>query len=152
MSSEANSVETAMTRSVAPIVILLLSVPISAEEKTDKALKALQGKWEVVKIVMGGEQLPLEKKPKLIFTFKGTQLIPSDMPDDVATIKLDPSQMPAWFNLTDRSNEKSLGIYEISGDTLKICFADPGTERPKEFTSPKGSKTGYVELKRVRKK
>jgi hypothetical protein len=39
----------------------------------------------------------------------------------------------------------------VTGDTLKICFAEPGTDRRKEFASAKGSKTAYVVLKRANK-
>jgi hypothetical protein len=44
-----------------------------------------------------------------------------------------------------------LGIYELSGDELKICLADPGADRPKEFASAKGSKATYMVLKRTGK-
>ena len=27
------------------------------------------------------------------------------------------------------------GIYEIDGDNYKVCFAPPGKDRPKEFSS-----------------
>jgi uncharacterized protein (TIGR03067 family) len=36
----------------------------------------------------------------------------------------------------------SLGIYEIAGDDYKVCFAPPGKDRPKEFSSKPGS--GYI--------
>lgn len=34
------------------------------------------------------------------------------------------------------------GIYELDGDTYKVCFAPPGKERPKEFAAKPGS--GYT--------
>ena len=132
-------------------LLILASASVSADEKADKALKTLQGEWQVEKIVASGEPVPAEKIAKLTFTFKDSQLIPSDNPKDVATVKLDPDRKPAWFDLTDRMKETMLGIYELSGDTLKVCMADPGTERPKEFTSAKGSKTTYLVLKRASK-
>jgi hypothetical protein len=32
-----------------------------------------------------------------------------------------------------------LGIYEIDGKTLKLCFAPPGKDRPTDFTAREGS-------------
>ncbi len=32
-----------------------------------------------------------------------------------------------------------LGIFEVSGDTLKICYAEPGKDRPTKFASTEGS-------------
>ena len=34
------------------------------------------------------------------------------------------------------------GIYELKGDTLKVCFAKPGQNRPTEFTTKQG--TGFL--------
>jgi hypothetical protein len=31
------------------------------------------------------------------------------------------------------------GIYDLEGDTLKLCFARPVQERPKEFTTKSGT-------------
>jgi hypothetical protein len=31
-----------------------------------------------------------------------------------------------------------LGIYDLQGDTLRFCFADPGKERPTNFTTKAG--------------
>ncbi len=141
-----------MIRNIALVGIVTLSAAsVLADEKANKALKALQGEWKVEKMVASGEQVPAEKATKLILTFKDSQLIPNDMPKDVATVKLDPDRKPAWFDLTDLSKETMLGIYELTGDTLKICLADPGGDRPKEFASPKGGKTAYMVLKRVSK-
>lgn len=134
---------------VALVGLTATSVP--ADEKADKALKALQGEWKLEKIVDDGESLPLEKTPKPTFTFKDSQLIPGDDPKDVATVKLDPDHKPAWLDVTDRSKKTTRGIYELTGDTLKICFAHEGADRPKEFASAKGSKTTYFVLKRASK-
>lgn len=130
-------------------VVALACACVSADEKADKALKALQGEWKLEKMVVDGESLPVEKTAK--FAFKDNQLIPSDDPKDLATVKLAPDHKPAWFDVTDRSEKTDLGIYELSGDTLKICFADSGTDRPKGFASGKGSKTTYMVLKRAGK-
>ena len=47
-------------------------------------------------------------------------------------------------------DEPIKGIYEIDGDSLKICFAIEG-ERPKKFESAEGSTTMLIVLKRIKK-
>jgi uncharacterized protein (TIGR03067 family) len=73
---------------------------------------------------------------------------------EAATQKLDPSKSPKTLDakVTDGPNKGAviLGIYEISGDTLKVCFDPEGKKRPTEFKSESGSQTLVVH-KRVKK-
>jgi uncharacterized protein (TIGR03067 family) len=54
-------------------------------------------------------------------------------------ITIDPSTTPKTidFAMTGREHPliKKCGIYELHGDTLKLCVGAPGTERPKEFST-----------------
>jgi hypothetical protein len=38
-----------------------------------------------------------------------------------------------------------LGIYELKGDTFKVCFDPKGKERPSDFTGKAGRMTAVVE-------
>jgi uncharacterized protein (TIGR03067 family) len=44
-----------------------------------------------------------------------------------------------------------LGIYELNGDTLRICLARPGRERPAAFASPEGADLVLSTYTRVRR-
>ena len=52
----------------------------------------------------------------------------------------------------DAKGQLQLAIYELDGDTMKICANTPGDkERPKEFTSKPGSGHINIVLKREKK-
>jgi len=68
------------------------------------------------------------------------------------TMKLDPSTTPKCVDIVitggDQKDAVLEGIYELQGDTLKICAKVIGKERPGQFTSPEGSNIVLVVLKR----
>ena len=43
-----------------------------------------------------------------------------------------------------------LGIYELKGETMRVCFDPAGKERPKHFKPKEGQFGGVIE--RVKKK
>ena len=140
-----------MIRRIALLTILLLpATSLLADEASDKVLKQLEGDWKIEKLVFGGEEAPAEVTAKTTLMFKGDEITPSDKPKDVAKIKLDSSKKPGHLDLTDKSKTMP-GIYELTGDDLKICFTDGGGERPMEFKSEKDSKHVLIVLKRIKK-
>ena len=56
-----------------------------------------------------------------------------------ASVRLKPAVTPKQvdYRLIGGANAGAtqLGIYAISGDTLRFCFAAPGSPRPKDFTT-----------------
>ena len=60
--------------------------------------------------------------------------------DDVqtGTYKLDPSKTPNWIDVTIGGGTY-LAIYELKGDTLRICHRKAGGDRPTEFVSEAAS-------------
>jgi uncharacterized protein (TIGR03067 family) len=70
------------------------------------------------------------------------------------SIKLDSRSKPKRIDLIAPAGPgKSValpGIYELSGDTLTICFNQREGNRPNEFKSPKGSRASLLILKRVK--
>jgi uncharacterized protein (TIGR03067 family) len=74
------------------------------------------------------------------------------------TVVLDPGKNPKQMKVTSTAGpdkgQTKLGIYEIDGDMLKICFYmdDSGTKkRPAEFASAKDSVTSLAVMKRMKK-
>ena len=91
---------------------------------------------------MSGEEV---KKTRI--TFKGDRFV-FPAASGIGTsqkgiITVDPKKTPKWMDstaTTDTAKGKtSLGIYEIAGDDYQVCFAPPGKDRPKEFSSKPGN-------------
>ena len=53
--------------------------------------------------------------------------------------KLDPARKPKWIDLTEGDHTRP-AIYDLDGDTLKVCFAEGAQkERPNAFESKPNS-------------
>ena len=130
-----------------------------ADEKTilEKEVKKFQGAWTFESSETGGEKLPVGELRALILTFEGLKHTVKKGDDviQVGTQKLDPSKSPKTIDvtLTEGLNKGTvlLGIYEIDGDTLKVCFDPQGKKRPTEFKSAAGSENFVNVHKRVKK-
>src|SRR5205085_4691560 len=128
--------------------------PVHADEKAE--LKLMQGTWLPTAMELGGKKLPDEQ-------IKATQLVVTDGQysvtvagqTDKGTLKLDVTAKPKAMDIagTDGPNKgKSIpAIYELSGDTLKICYALQGTDRPAKFESKAGTATFLVTYQRAKK-
>jgi uncharacterized protein (TIGR03067 family) len=72
-----------------------------------------------------------------------------------AKITIDPRKKVKTmdYEMTEGTTKgkKHLGIYEIDGDTVKFCFAQPDGERPTSFEAKEGSKNVLSTWKRVKK-
>jgi uncharacterized protein (TIGR03067 family) len=114
----------------------------------------LLGSWTVVSGQEDGKALPPEKvKGSHVVITKDTLTCQEENQKRVMTYKLDSSTTPKQIELTTTEGsdkgKTSHGIYSLDGDALKICFAQPGNDRPKEFTSKEGSKAVSFVLKRA---
>jgi uncharacterized protein (TIGR03067 family) len=128
------------------------------DDKADveKELKKFQGTWTFESVEAGGKEAPIADFKGVTVTFKGDKYT-VEKGDEVvqsATLKLDPSKSPKAFDATVADGPTKgaviLGIYEFSGDTLKVCFDPEGKQRPTEFKTGTGSQTLVVH-KRLKK-
>ena len=125
------------------------SEPLAAEVR--KELKRLEGTWEVVFLVVDGEEKPPEGP------FKGLQVV---MTGDQRVVKagavaitqetfqIDPAARPRRMDLSIAQGMSKgqviQGIYDLDGETLRVCLAMKGGPRPTEMVSKPGS--GYTLL------
>ena len=130
-----------------------------ADEKADleKEVRKFQGAWTFESSETGGKKLPISALNGLILIFEGHKhtVKKGDELIQVGTQKLDPSKSPKAIDvtMTEGPNKGAvmLGIYEIDGDTLKVCFDPQGKKRPTEFKSAPGSENFVNVHKRVKK-
>ena len=118
---------------------------VAADAKDDAAKKdmdALQGKWTVVSMESDGGTLTLAKDA--VRVIKGDKYTVTLTPDLTieGTFKIDPTAKPRRIDTKATSgpykDQELQGIYEIDGDTLKICYGLPGKDRPTEFKGKDG--------------
>ncbi len=124
------------------------------KEPPKAPVESIEGEWKLVEFVKEGR--PREKEAITTMTFKAGKLTIADgKRDETATYTLDPKATPFAIDLVPEKGggrkETVKGIYKIEKDKLIICFSMDGADRPKEFKSEPGTKTGMFTLERVRK-
>lgn len=138
--------------------ILLMALSISGWSgaschSADEAdAKAIQGTWAIVSAEIGGELFPVE-------AFNNVQLVLKD-----GTYKLAIDE--GIYKLLDADGRKGIdvigekgpnkgktipAIYEIKGDSMKICYDLDGKTRPGKFETEKGTRQFLATYKRVEK-
>jgi uncharacterized protein (TIGR03067 family) len=153
-----------MRRSLVPLVCAVGFAAVGwsgapADDKADleKEVRKFQGTWTIESSETGGTPIPPGELKGLIVIFEGDKhtVKTGDEVIQVGTQKLDPSKSPKAIDvtMTEGPNKGAvmLGIYEIDGDTLRVCFDPRGKKRPTEFKSAPGSENFVNVHKRVKK-
>jgi uncharacterized protein (TIGR03067 family) len=135
-----------MTRSLC--VLLILTLLLSCTSRADDA-KSMDGTWLPSTAELGGEKFPDEvrKSIKLVIG-DGKYTVTVGKEPDKGTVKLDPSKKPKSMDITGvegpTKGKTILAIYEMTGDTLKICYDLSGNARPTAFKTTTGSRLFLV--------
>jgi len=134
------------------LLIILATVFLTAaetplDEASTKDLEKLQGDWAVLSMTRDGEKIPDDDAQAIFRTVKGTQytVFRFDKAIGKGTFTLDATKTPKTIDALAANSPKEKvmrGIYEISGDTYKVCFGAPGKDRPTEMTAKEG--TGHT--------
>ncbi len=129
------------------IVTLMLAVAVpltfDASQAKDGTTKALQGTWVLTSI--NGQEAPAGA-PELSITFTGDkyhQTLGGEV-NERGGYKIDSSKKPMTIELTitegQDAGKTQLGVFEISGDTLRANLDSPGAnQRPTDFTAKEGA-------------
>ncbi len=118
-------------------------------------LKKLQGVWRITKIENNRGVAPAKDIEPMRWEIVGSIVTAIDGPDEKrhkSRIALDASTSPKRITQTeltddeDKPGRKIECIYELKGDTLRICMGDT---RPTEFKVEQGVDGGLIELERM---
>jgi uncharacterized protein (TIGR03067 family) len=128
---------------------LLAAAGDAREEAAKKDLEAMKGIWTVVSAEKDGKKISEEALQGFTVTYDGKGKAVAQREGIIffrGTIRLDPTKKPKTMDSTQMLEGDSKGkiypaIYEINGDTMRVCSTDPGKARPTEFSSKPGS--GY---------
>jgi len=115
--------------------------------------KSVQGNWTPVKAELGGQPLPeVVLKTISLKLGDGRYEVSVGGKSDKGTYRLDSSTTPKTMLITgtDGPNKgKSFpAIYELCGETLRICYDLSGVKYPTEFKSLEGSRLYLVTYQR----
>jgi uncharacterized protein (TIGR03067 family) len=130
------------------LVILPALFLVSAGEPPGSDLDRLQGTWVLVAMQREGEDVPAEEFKGWSAVYEGNRISLRDgeRVRRRGIVTLDPSRKPKSINTWDQDgpyeDQTVPGIYELEGETLKLCFSRPGSERPREFTTR--TKPGFL--------
>jgi uncharacterized protein (TIGR03067 family) len=114
--------------------IFLVMLATVAAEASNADTQALQGKWLVTSFEYNGAQV--DRMKNAIREFKDGKYSLTPKSGDVieGTVSLDESKTPKTIDL-DVNGRILRGIYQLEGDTLKLCYNLSSEERPTEFVS-----------------
>ena len=119
-------------------VLLLSSLSWSAGGKDGAG--GIDGTWLASVAELGGKPFPekILQSMKLVVKDSKYTVTVGDATDQ-GTLKLDPSAKPRAIDITGTKGPNEgktfLAIYELKGDTLRICYDLSGKARPKDFES-----------------
>jgi uncharacterized protein (TIGR03067 family) len=141
---------------------LLAAAGVRAQDAR-KDQEALQGTWVMTAKEFMGKKASEDEIKKLgtRIVLKGDTVTVSTLDAgeyvvvSEATFKLDPATKPKSMDLTvtggPSKGKSGLAIYELDGDTLKVCWAIDEEKRPTRFAGPKDSEWIFVVYKREKK-
>jgi uncharacterized protein (TIGR03067 family) len=133
---------------------LALGFLVAAPAPPDNDLDKIQGTWKLESVQVGPHTL-VEPYKDWTFNIKGDKLTikVGDRVRSEYTIKIDPDKKPKTIDLTRKVGDQTLtelGIYELDGDTWKMCNDEGGEMRPSEYGTKEGTRLELIMMKRVK--
>jgi uncharacterized protein (TIGR03067 family) len=116
----------------------------------------MQGDWVPVKAELAGQVMPeaVLKTISLKLTKSEYEVLVAGKPDK-GTYSIDPAAKPKGLKITGvkgpNAGKTFPAIYELTVDTLRVCYDLSGKKRPTEFATKPGTKLYLVNYKRKKK-
>jgi uncharacterized protein (TIGR03067 family) len=131
-----------MAKNLLSLVVAVVFIASVFAQGAATEQKALQGKWLLTSGDIGGTKFPEATLKTITLTITGDKYVTKvGEVTDQGTLKLDASMKPKAMDIVGtqgpNKGKKMLAIYELDGDTLRICYDLTGKARPTEFKSTK---------------
>jgi uncharacterized protein (TIGR03067 family) len=138
------------------LLSLALAVAAPAPKKADEpAPTKPEGEWVVDSLE--GPKTDAPGPGAITFRFTGDKVFvkePKRDKEEVAGFTVDLTKKPAAIDIRPDQGPKDqtiLGIFEVKGDTMKLCFAHGGMgDRPTEFKGDPEKGIMFITLKRAK--
>lgn len=142
------------------VAIILCGAASSSPAGGDKdsgaaVLKKIQGTWKFIAHEMNGKAATPEELAKMTINFKGNKwtVRDGDKVVQAGTHKFNPTknrgQVDAVVTEGEGKGSTMLGIYEMKGNKMAVCFDPKGKERPTSLKAKEGQMSAAIE--RVKK-
>jgi uncharacterized protein (TIGR03067 family) len=133
-------------------VLLRLAAPVQDDVRQE--LAKFEGTWQTVYVEIDGKPFKGDfKNDRLVIAGKNYQLTGPKVKME-GTIKIDPSKNPRHMDTEvtdgDGKGTKTVGIYELDGQNLMVCYCMVPGDRPTDFSTKGGSSRALVKYKRVK--
>jgi uncharacterized protein (TIGR03067 family) len=141
-----------MKQLFAVLLFALASHTVVAAEPVDDG-KKMEGAWKPDTAEFGGEKVNSEELARITVTIKGNKYttVAGDGKDE-GTFQLYSAKKPKAMDITGTEGPnkgKTIpAIYELDGDTMRVCYALQGTNHPTEFKSTVENKYLLINYKR----
>src|SRR5262249_33889467 len=131
---------------------LFLAAVVCCGEGQDDA-KAMEGTWLPTTAEVAGKKLPDKTLKTIKLALKGdSYTVTVGEQTDRGKVKLDPGKKPRAMDITGtegpNKGKTMLAIYELTKDSLKICYDLSGQARPTKFKPQPGPQLFLVTYKR----
>ena len=144
------------TKTIPYICIAMILFTAAARSQDADERKLLQGTWLATAAELSESTLDEAtlKTIKLVLEGDKYAVTVGESPIDKDTTRIDPAAKPKTMDIisTEGPNKGKtfLAIYELNGDTLRICYDLTGKVRPTEFKTRKGEPLFLVTYKRAK--
>lgn len=134
-------------------ILCAVHLPVQGEEPSAD-LQKLQGTWRLV-AQDRGHQVPLAQSPEQTLFFGGKHFLVEEKGlKQLGTVSFDPSTTPKSVTMIVEKGELEgktlLGIYELDGDSLRICLDTKGQTRPTRMETDGKLDRSLSTYKRIR--
>ena len=139
-----------------PAALLAASTLLFSQAARADDRKDMEGTWKVESAEAGGKKIESGDLMEVVVKITGDRYeVKVKDRTDAGTLKLDETQKPKTMDATDTEGDDVgkvvKAIYDLTGDTLRVCYTLDGGERPTEFATKEGSPLLLLTYKREKK-